>query len=172
MGIEVTAYHIKDHGVLVDLIHNSLVRFGGCTPAVHGFVNEIRSYIASAYEKGILDPNIYIKVHSNGGRILMRALGHLTDDERGMISAFTFGSAAIIPEGYVKEARNYIAEGDLIPWLGDTFGMMKASLNPNYADIRYVPSKGGPLARHNFEGSYDDVNLQVDQYISNKMKGR
>lgn len=171
-GIEVSAYHIQDHGVLIDLLHNSLVRLGGCTPAVHSLVNEIRGFIAEAYEVGLLDPNIYIKVHSNGGRILSKALEHLTKEERGMMTVFTFGSAAIIPKGYVKEARNYIAQGDVIPWLGDTGGMIKASMNSNYADIRYVPSKGGPLARHNFEGSYADANLQVDQFINNQMKGR
>lgn len=171
-GLQTNAFHIKDHGLILDLGHNLIMKLGGCTPAVHDLVNQMRTFLADSYKAGVTDPEIFLKVHSNGGRVLVKALSHLTKEERGTITAFTFGSAAIVPRGCVKEAVNYIAEGDIIPWLGDTGGMIHATLDHGYADIRYIQPDVNLLYRHNFETSYAHASREVDMFISKQISGK
>jgi RHS repeat-associated protein len=170
-GAETSAFHIFDHGLIMDLIHNTLVRVGFCTPAVHNYANKVRSDIALKIIQGNRDPVILLKGHSNAGRIMYQALKHLSPAEKSHLEIATYGTACLIPNGEFKSVTNYITKGDVITLLGNPVGYARSIIDPGYANIEYVDSNTSIFDRHNFESNYSDIDREVNYQFIQKYGG-
>lgn len=135
--------YVGEGSLPVDVTKCVINKLGVDTPSVLWAVETIRSAIKEVGGVGI--GIVRIEAHSRGGLVLDLALQYLTSEEKAMLCVSTFGSASLIkPEG-LKSCQNYVSTRDVIPWLGDTMGMLAAKMGLRPDVIFLEPIEEGLL---------------------------
>lgn len=150
-GMRVDGSYNSTECIPVDIGETLLQKFGIPTESVSILVNGLRAKIHDV--GGVGSDGLVIAIaHSQGGQILHSALKQLSDEERSMIAACTFGSAKLIErEMGLKYIRNYVSTDDPISRAGDPkhYKLAKSGLMP---EVSFIKSLEPGLFDHGFMG--------------------
>ena len=146
-GMRVTVVYNSTYGLLSDSCESGTIIAGYEVKSVGDFVCEIRQSLARVGGVGS-NGRVYIKVHSQAGAVLNKALGVLQPSELGMIDVVTFGSAKLIHPKGLGSCVNYVSRCDFVSLIGDPIGYCCALLGFR-PDVKFIgPRFANPLQEH------------------------
>jgi hypothetical protein len=102
--------------------------------------------------------------HSQGSRLVKKALINMRADLRERIVVLSIAGADIIPQSLCKEAHNYISKRDFIPLLNPL------AWDEKYNEIHYLnPHEKAPFWDHDFDSPtyFDVMKFHINEYLSN-----
>jgi|GEM_PF-2207190 len=114
-GVQVTGVHGGSEGFISDL----LVAVGALNDLNSLKQSEIlRNEVLEAINQG---KKVILHAHSRGALATALMLQGIDDDYHKYIDVYTYGGAAIIPEGKLARCRNFVSSKDWIPFLANPF---------------------------------------------------
>lgn len=143
-GHKVTLMHNATHGLGEDIFESIAIKLGFKTNSVRKLEEAIHNAFNSLPEDG----TVILLGHSQGGDVIHGALKAFGESELGRMEAYTFGSARMISNPYLRNVNNFISSNDCVPYICDIFGIIRGC---NDGTVTILKSYENPFIDHAFK---------------------
>ncbi|HRW58437.1 MAG TPA: RHS repeat-associated core domain-containing protein, partial [Chlamydiales bacterium] len=157
--------YLPTKGLIEDLHECGSIKMGYSTKNTRKLETLIEQTINEMPQEGTL----HIIAHSKGALVTYKALTKLNKNLRNRITVDAFGTAKIIPKGFVKQANNFISRKDFVPWTN--FIDITRGIFFKNADIHFLKCKRKHvLIDHRFQSLTYQTALenQVESYCDDE----